>query len=291
MRSPRVFDVAEVSPDLLTAALDALAVDEIATIGAPGGQKAVRHVRRKGQDLVLKVIALDASLPAALQRATREVDLLAEIENEHVVKVASGLVELGEPVEGAAWLEEFLDGQDLSALVSGSQLWGWDDAAQMALQVARGLAAGHGRGVVHRDLSPNNVRRVSDGTYKVIDFGVARFTLRSGLTVAGQPGTPGFMTPEHLNAYSGAPMPASDVFAVGALIYLVLAGEPPIPWRGDEIDYATRLRGATVAIDIADRRPDLTDEQAEIVRRCLHPQPARRFATANKLAAALEKLA
>lgn len=274
----------------MVSALRALEVEEVAPIGAPAGQKDVRHVRRAGQDLVLKVIAVHASTPDVLQRASREVELLAGLDCEHVVKVASGLVELGSPPTGAAWLEEFLDGEDLSAIVRGSGPWTWSDAADMARQVSDGLAVGHRRGVVHRDLSANNVRRLSSGTYKVIDFGFARFTLRSGLTVAGQPGTRGFMTPEHLNSYSGGPMPASDVFAVGTLIYLALTGDVPVPWRGDDADYATRLRAVTTT-DIAVARPDLASEQVELVRRCLHPQPARRFSTAGKLAAALEKLA
>lgn len=277
----------DVSPELISIAANALGVEDVSVIGAPGGQKTVRHVRRPGEDLVLKVIGLTASAPDVLRRAAREVELLAELHCDNVVGVASPLIELGDPVVGAAWLEEFLDGADLASLL-GPQ-WNWGDAADMAMQVSRGLAAGHERHVVHRDLSANNVRRTSAGVYKVLDFGFARHTLRSGLTVAGQPGTPGFMTPEHLNSYSGAPMPASDVFAVGALLYAALTGQLPIPWLDDEVDYVNRLRAVSMT-DIATLRPDLTNDQAAMVRRCMHPQPARRFVTARKLASALEKL-
>ncbi len=276
-----------ISPNLIIEAASALDVEDLGAIGAVGGQTAVRHVRRTGVDLVLKVIALGASDPTQLQRATREVELLADLDCENVVSVASTLIELGEPITGAAWLEEFLDGDDLSALLGPA--WSWNDAAEMALQVSRGLAAGHARGVVHRDLSANNVRRTSCGVWKVLDFGFARYTLRSGLTVAGQPGTPGFMTPEHLNSYSGGPMPASDVFAAGALMYAALTGTPPIPFSGDEADYVTRLRAVSIT-DLGQCRPDLAADHVALVRRCLHPQPARRFVNATKLAEALEKL-
>jgi serine/threonine-protein kinase len=120
-----------------------------------------------------------------------------------------------------------------------------------------------------------------------MDFGFARYTLRSGLTVAGQPGTPGYLSPEHLNAYSGVPMPASDVFGVGILMYQALTGQVPIPFLGDELDYLQRLSRVEI-LDIAAARTDLSDPQAGLVRRMLHPQPARRFINGGKLATALE---
>lgn len=194
---------------------------------------------------------------------------------------------MGDPVHGAAWLEEFLDGDDLTGHL-GTQ-WSWTDTARMGLQVADGLAAAHGAGVIHRDVSSNNVRRLLDGTYKVMDFGFARHTLRSGLTVAGQPGTASFLSPEHLNAYSGVPMPASDVFGVGALMYAALTGELPIPYTGDDVDYVNRLSKVQI-IDVGVQRPDLTTDQQALIRRALHPQPARRFLNGRKLADALEPL-
>jgi serine/threonine protein kinase len=280
--------VTAVDDALFAAALDALDVEDVSPIGAPGGQKTVRHVRKHGEDLVLKVIAVGASMPDALRRAEREVELLASLHSNHVVRVASQLVELEEPVRGAAWLEEFLDGSDLSPLLGGER-WRWPQVADMAIQVADGLAAGHRAGVVHRDLSSNNVRRLSDGTYKVMDFGFARHTLRSGLTVAGQPGTPGFLTPEHLNSYSGGPMPASDIFGVGVLMYAALVGELPIPYHGDEDDYVRRLSVVSMT-DIESIRPDLAPNQHAVVRRCLHPQPARRYRNGTRLVEALEGL-
>lgn len=277
----------EVDPVLIAAALEALAVSEVAPMGAPGGQKTVRHVRRGTEDLVLKVISLGDSAPDALRRAEREVELLASLNSVNVVRVASGLVELEDPPRGAAWLEEYLDGSDLTPLLF-QRKWSWSEAVNLGVQVSKGLAAGHAAGVVHRDLSSNNVRRLSSGTYKVLDFGFARHTLRSGITVAGQPGTPGFLSPEHLNSYSGGPTAASDVFAVGVLLYAALTAELPIPYRGDDLDYIRRLTAVDIT-DIAAVRPDLDQEQASVLRKCMHAQPARRFRNGRKLAAALEE--
>jgi serine/threonine protein kinase len=276
-----------VDPALITEACSGLGVKDVREIGAPGGQKVVRQVVRGRDDVVMKVVALRSSAPTTLKRAEREVELLKSLTSPHVVRVESDLVTIGTPVRGAAWLEEFLDGADLTPHL-GPQ-WSWAAAADLGFQVADGLAAAHAAGVIHRDLSPNNVRRLSNGTYKVMDFGFARHTLRTGLTVAGQPGTPGFLSPEHLNAYSGVPMPSSDVFGVGILLYVALTGYLPIQYLGDEADYVQRL-GKVDIVDIGTRRPDLKPEQAAIVRRMLHRQPARRFLNGRKLADALESL-
>ena len=278
--------VTNVDAALIADALAALGATEVAAL-KPGAQKDVRLVDRGGAQLVMKVIAIGTTAPEALKRAEREVALLASINSPHVVHVESALVELGSPVVGAAWLEEHLDGQDLTAEL-GPQ-WSWDEVAKMGLQVGRGLAAGHATGVVHRDLSPNNVRHLADGSYKVMDFGFARHTLLSGITVAGQPGTPGYASPEHLNTYSGGPTAASDVFCTGILMYHALTGQQPIPYRGDDADYVRRLQAVTIA-DLATARPDLSSDQVQLVVRCLHAQPARRFLNGERLAAAIEAL-
>lgn len=235
---------------------------------------------------MLKVVALEFTTDETLKRAEREVQLLASIRNLNVVKVESDLVELGSPVHAAAWMEEYLDGDDLGNLLTGTP-WTWADAKSMGVQVANGLAAGHEKSVIHRDLSANNVRRLSNGTYKVLDFGFARHTLRSGVTVAGQPGTPGFLTPEHLNSYSGGPMQMSDVFQVGILMYTALSGVSPYPWAGDDYEYISRLKSGSMK-PIEEYRPELSSEKVGVLRRMLHPQPARRYRNAAVLRDALE---
>src|ERR1700688_2510346 len=134
-----------VDPALISDACNGLGVTDVKEIGAPGGQKAVRQVVRGGDDLVMKVVALRSSAPTTLKRAEREVELLKSLTSPHVVRVESDLITIGAPVRGAAWLEEFLDGGDLSAHL-GSQ-WRWTEAAGLGYQVADGLAAAHAAGV------------------------------------------------------------------------------------------------------------------------------------------------
>lgn len=279
------------SPSVTAIVDDALIQEALLKLGAtklaeltPGGQKVVLHVTRGDDELVMKVVAIRPSTPNTLKRAEREVAALARMSSPHVVRVASELVELGTPVAGAAWLEELLDGDDLTAGLTTQ--WSWTDAAKLGIEVGRGLGAGHAQGVVHRDLSSNNVRRLSNGDFKVMDFGFARHTLLSGITVAGQPGTPGFLSPEHLNGYSGGPTPASDVFCVGILMFGALTNQWPFPWNGDDADYVRRL-SANQMTPLGVLRPDLKADQLAFMTRCMHRQPARRFLDGDRMADAL----
>ena len=249
-----------------------------------GGQKTVLLADTEGGIVVLKVIST-GSLPDSLRRAQREVELLQRVQHPNVVRVASDLIELGDGPDGAAWLEQYLEGEDLGDAIG--EPWSWAETRTMALDVARGLSALHEFKVVHRDLSANNIRKLADGSHVVMDPGYARHADRSQLTVGGQPGTAGFLSPEHIQGYSGAPTPASDVFCVGILMFLTLTGSLPVPYSGDAGDYVARLTRGEVQ-DLRAFRTDLPAEALEIISRCLHPQPARRYRNGSRLAEALE---
>ncbi|MFW6175736.1 MAG: serine/threonine-protein kinase, partial [Acidobacteriota bacterium] len=101
-----------------------------------------------------------------------------------------------------------------------------DEAVHVAVQVARGLAAAHAEGIVHRDVKPGNVLLSEGGPVKVLDFGLASHPGRRRLTRTGLAlGTPGFMAPEQLRGERASP--ATDVWAVGVLLYEMLAGRHP----------------------------------------------------------------
>lgn len=246
-----------------------------------GGQKSVFSVRENGGELVMKVISIASAAPDALERAEREVELLTRIDDPHVVKVRSELVELGVPPVGVAWLEELLDGEDLTSRFGSG--WSWDSTRDFGIQLSDGLGVLHQLHVIHRDLSPNNVRCRADGTYTIMDPGYARHELRSGLTIGGHPGTPGYASPEHLHSYSGSPTPFSDVFAVGILLFQALTGKVPIPYLNDQADYIRRLQEVR-RDDLRTLRADLDESQIAVIDRCLHPQAARRFKNGSEVA-------
>lgn len=276
-----------VDQTLIDEACAGLGVVEVAPL-KDGGQKTVRLVQRGMEQVVLKVIQVGGTSPQALLRAAREVDLLQNLDNVHVVKVASDLLELGgTPPSGAAWVEEYLDGEDLADCVSTP--WAWPKVKDMGSQLGRGLGAMHRVRVVHRDLSPNNVRRTSTGVFKVMDPGFARHELLAPLTVGGHPGTPGYLSPEHFNVPPAGPTPFSDVFCIAGLMWLALSGVSAVPYLGDMADYAARLRAGQLHDEPA-MRACVNASQFDFLRRCLHRQPARRFKNGDEMADALDSL-
>lgn len=239
-----------------------------------GGQKVVLTATMADRAVIVKIVPLPAGPPGAvvLERAHREVDLLASVDSEHVVKVLSESVEIGNPAEAVAWVEELLDGQDLSDHMDHT--WTDSDVFALLADCARGLQACHDLDVVHRDLSPSNVRRLANGRYVIMDPGLARHLARTALTGTFQPGTTGYRSPEHVPG--GDPTPASDIFGLGILAFAARTGKLPVDSSGGDAAYYARLVNEQ-APSIKAIEASVGDELASIVDRCLQRQPARRY--------------
>lgn len=258
---------------------------ENAEVLAHGGQKFVLKGTLSGAPAVAKVVPLipGPSADITLERARREVELLSAVDSERVVKVLTDAVELGDPIAAVCWAEEYLDGTDLR----GCMGYRWDESEvwQLLRDMAEALAACHDLEVVHRDLSPGNVRRVSSGRFVLMDPGLARHLEKTALTGEFQPGTPGWRSPEHVPG--GDPVPASDIFALGILAFYALSGMLPFDPSVGPAEY-DRALVETQAPNISTHVPRVSAELCEIVDTCLNRQPARRYLDGSELMAALE---
>ncbi len=271
---------------MIAAASAALGVTNMRPAGG-GGQKLVALADGPHGATIVKLIELvPPYAPIVLERARREVGVLASISHPNVVRLESGLVELGSPPVAVCWMEEFLDGEDLEARMGTPQAW--SAVSEMARQVAAGLTAFLDADVVHRDLSPRNIRCLLDGTFKVMDPGIARLLAKTTITGSLDPGSPGYMSPEHVSP-AARPTFASDVFGLGVLMYEALTGVCPIPYAGAFADYAQRLRDGQ-ASSVGIPRPDLSAGQVEFVDTCLQRQLARRYLDAREALDALVAL-
>src|SRR5437867_8435391 len=156
-----------------------------------------------------------------VERFRREARAVAQLAHPNIVTV----IDRGEQ-EGRQFIVfEFIEGENLKQIVARGPL-AVREAVQLALQVARPLAFAHTRGLVHRDVKPQNVLLNEDGVAKVTDFGIARSLDVQGVTQTGTVlGTSHYIAPEQA---SGQPVDAqTDVYALGAVLYELLTGTVP----------------------------------------------------------------
>lgn len=230
-----------------------------------------------------------------LDRFRREARIATELRSPHFVAVFD--VER-DALSGLYYLVmEFVAGKSAADWAGDVRAKGGAveerDALEVVTAAARGMASAHAAGIVHRDLKPDNLLLPASeagifdlGAAKVIDLGLARSTeTEQRLTNFGDAmGTPGYMPAEQcLNAYHASPR--SDVFALGATLYDLLAGTPPFPKSLRDALLKTPT-GEYVALTA--RRPDVSGATAAIVAKCLAKEPRERFANAGELLASLE---
>ncbi|MFJ6280297.1 serine/threonine-protein kinase [Arthrobacter subterraneus] len=252
-----------------------------------GGQKLVLRGSLSGAPAVAKIVMIQPGPngEVTLQRAHREVELLSAVDSDRVVKVLTDAVEIGEPTESVCWVEEYLDGDDLHAAFDHA--WNEQEVWGLLSDMAEALSACHELEVVHRDLSPGNVRHTSDGRFVLMDPGLARHLEKTALTGAFQPGTPGWRSPEHVPG--GDPVPASDIYSLGILAFVALSGSFPVNPHVDQAAY-DRALVEQQASSIATLVPGISPELRQVVDTCLSRQPARRYLDGAELRAVLAEI-
>jgi tetratricopeptide (TPR) repeat protein len=261
-------------------------------IGA-GGMGEVYRARdtRLGRDVAIKVLPAEFAADAErLKRFEREAKATAALSHPNILDVH----DVG-TVEGVPYLvEELLEGESLRERLDRGVM-PVREALTIAAQVAHGLAAAHEKHIVHRDLKPANLFITSEGTVKILDFGLAKLvegvplgeadTLThapTGATDLGRVlGTMAYMAPEQAR---GLPVDQrADIFAFGVVLYEMLAGERP--FRGET---ATD----TVAAILKEDPPPLTAgvplALQGVVRQCLAKRPDQRFSSGHDLELALQ---
>jgi eukaryotic-like serine/threonine-protein kinase len=267
----------------------------VAPIGA-GGMGEVYRAKdsRLGRDVAIKVLpASFASDTDRLKRFEQEARAAGVLNHPNVTIV----YDIGTNAsDGAPYVvQELLEGETLRAELAGGRLSA-RRAIDYAVQIAEGLAAAHEKGIVHRDVKPENLFVTRDGRVKILDFGLAKLTqvessaLATNLPTATEPGvvmgTLGYMSPEQVKGRQADAR--SDIFAFGAILYEMLSGK-----RAFHADSA----GETMAAILREDPPDLsvTNENISpglerILRHCLEKNPERRFQSSSDIGFALESL-
>jgi tRNA A-37 threonylcarbamoyl transferase component Bud32 len=246
-----------------------------------GGFGAVYEAVQVALDRPVVVKLLHAELleqKNELERFRDEARISGTLSHPSIVTMLEHDVEDGRP-----WIAyELVQGRDLRAALKEGPL-PVEQAVEIAVQICGALGEAHAHGVVHRDLKPENVLDGRDGLYKVTDFGAARWSGQEHHTQTGVVlGTPAYIAPEQMR---GEVTARSDLYALGCLLFELLAGRPP--FVADNPLILLQMQVKLPAPPVRDLRPDVPEHVERTILRAMAKDPAERFATAAEMAAAL----
>jgi len=252
-----------------------------------GGMGVVYLARQKGLErpAVLKKLRKDLAEHAELlRRFEREARAAADVHHHNVVAVYDQFQFRGDHYIA----QEYVDGADLAKALDRTGRMPWRIGGLIALEASRGLEAIHGRGTVHRDLKPANLLLGRRGEVKIADFGIALESSGESLTRPGLlVGSPPYMPPEQL---LGERVDArGDLFALGVILYEMLAGETPYPEPSDDAAETWLSRMQKERYPRLRRRAPVPRSIDRLVRRCLRARPRQRIASVVEVRRALER--
>lgn len=268
----------------------------VSFIGAGGMGEVYRaHDRRLRRDVAIKMLPAEYGADTArTHRFQQEARTTGRINHPNVVSVFDAGEQDGRPFI----VSELLQGDTLRSYLQSRNRMPVRKVLEYGIQIARGLAAAHERGIVHRDLTPANIFVTSGGHLKILDFGLAKLTRAEceGATdtetasFASTPGTvlgtAAYMAPEQVEA-----RPADhrcDIFALGVILYEMISGARPFAGLSPIATMSAILKDQPR--DITALRPDVPPAVASVVKRCLEKAPQDRFQSARDLAFTLEEL-
>jgi serine/threonine-protein kinase len=233
--------------------------------------------------VAIKVLRPELAAAIGPEHFLREIEITARLDHPHILP----LLDSGEAGGFLYYVMPYVEGESLRDRLQREKQVPIEDAIQIAREVADALDFAHRHDVVHRDIKPDNIL-LGAGHARVADFGIARAISAAGgdrLTETGfSVGTPAYMSPEH--AGSQQPLDGrSDIYALGCVLYEMLAGQPP--FTGPSVESVVRQHLAAEPPDVAVIRPAVPAGVANALQRALIKTPADRYGTAAGFVAAL----
>jgi len=231
------------------------------------------------QSVALKILPEDAATnEQLLERFQGEVRIARQVSHPNVCRV----YDLGE-ADGIPFISmEYVDGEDLASLLHRIGRLPSDKALEIARKLCAGVAAAHQRGVIHRDLKPQNIMLNKHGQVVIMDFGLAAVADQL-YGAEARNGTPAYMAPEQLRGDSVTAK--SDLYALGLIFYELFTGKRA--YEAKTVADLIRLEESNRPVSMSSLASDIDPNVEKVILRCLQPDPAQRPATALAIAAAL----
>jgi serine/threonine protein kinase/tetratricopeptide (TPR) repeat protein len=255
------------------------AFEQVLGRGGMGVVYRARHLALKRTVAIKMVLAGGHAGPHELARFRIEAEAVARLQHPNIVQIH----EVGDAGGHPYFALEFVEGGTLAGRLARGPMPPREAAALVEL-LARAMHLAHSRNVIHRDLKPANILLTADGTPKITDFGLARqLDADSGETQAGAVmGTPSYMAPEQASGYAHLAGPAADVYALGAILYACLTGQPP--FKGKTAVETLDLVRSAEPLAPSRLTAGVPLDLETIGLKCLRKQPEERYASAAELA-------
>jgi serine/threonine-protein kinase len=213
------------------------------------------------------------------ERFLREARAAGAIQHPNIVTV----YDLGD-ADGQLFIAmELVEGRDLSDIITLRDPMPLERKLDLVIEVLDGLHFAHQRGVIHRDVKPSNVRVVPDGRVKIMDFGIARLQSADASDAASIVGTPTYMAPEQIT--NGAITPATDVFAVGCMLYELLSFQKP--FEGESVHGVLYQVLTTEPKPLRTVAPSIPAALERVVGKAMNKVPDERYESAAQMQSTL----
>jgi serine/threonine-protein kinase len=234
---------------------------------------------RGGRQVAIKIPHAEMQAdPVLVERFRREQEIGQELDHPGVVKTYNS-----EERSRLYMVLEWVDGRLLRAILNEQPRMPIERATNLVLQICDALDTLHKHGVVHRDLKPENIMVDAEDRVKLIDFGIAMKEDARRLTFVDMRatlGTPDYISPEQVKGQRGDQR--SDIYSLGVMFYEMLAGEPP--FTGSNPLAVMNERVLHDAEAVRKKRPEISPELSEILKRALEREPRNRYQTASEMA-------